>query len=279
MILFFVIPFYAVLAVAMGTINPIFGTIQPVWNPAQWNTAAFEFVWQGLINSSGNFHDPTIRTLIYIAISLGACLLIGYPVAYYIARFGGRRKVLYLVLLLIPFFVSYLMRMLAWVDLLLTNGYVNQTLMALGILHAPFDWLDGRSFTVVMGLIYGYIPYMILPLYASLEGMDASLLEASRDLGAGRLRTFTSVTLPLSKQGILAGSLIVALPMVGDFYTVDLLSASPKTSMIGNIVNYYITGSTQTNVGAAVVLMLMAVLIPPMLYYIWSVNRASRQVA
>ena len=276
---FFVLPLYAVLAIAMGTVSPIFGTTSPMWNPLHWNPAAFRFVWDGLVSSTGDFHDPLIRTGEYIVLALAGCLVIGYPVAYFIARYGGPRKALYLALLMVPFFISYLMRMLAWVDLLLSDGYVNRILVDLHVLAGPRDWLDGQGSTVVFGLIYGYIPYMILPLYASLDRIDAALLEAARDLGAGRLRTFLRVTLPLSKQAILAGSLIVALPMVGDYYTVDLLSASPRTSMVGNVVNYYITGSTQTDVGAAAVLLLILLLIPPMLYYIWSSNRASREAA
>src|SRR5206468_3452854 len=163
--------------------------------------------------------------------------LIGYPVAYYIARYAGRRKALLLALLIAPFWISYLMRMLAWVNLLQDDGLVNQALVHLHLVGQPVHWLEGRSVTVILGLAYGYIPYMILPLFAALDRIDTSVLEASRDLGASPFRTFTRVTLPLSKQAILAGSIIVVLPMFGDYYTADLLSGSPRTTMIGNLVD------------------------------------------
>ena len=164
------------------------------------------------------------------------CLVIGYPTAYFVARFAGRRKGLFLVLLIAPFWISYMMRMLAWIDLLQTNGYVNKVLTSLHIIAQPVNWLGGHSITVILGLVYGYIPYLILVLYAGLDRIDPSLIEAGRDLGLSRLRTFWRVTLPLSRQPILTGMLITVLPMVGDYFTNQLLSGAPNTSMIGNLI-------------------------------------------
>ena len=140
------------------------------------------------------------------------------------ARFAGRRKGLFLVLLIAPFWISYMMRMLAWVGLLQTDGYVNKALMFLHLIGQPVNWLSGLSFTVVLGLVYGYIPYLILVLYAGLDRIDPALIEAGRDLGLGRVRTFPRVTLPMSRQAILTGMLITVLPMLGDYYTNQLLS-------------------------------------------------------
>ena len=164
------------------------------------------------------------------------CLLIGYPAAYFVARFAGRRKGLFLILLIAPFWISYMMRMLAWIDLLQTNGYLNRALIDLHLASHPVNWLGGLSVTVVLGLVYGYVPYMILVLYAGLDRIDPALIEAGRDLGLGRVRTFVHVTLPLSRQVIMTGMLITVLPMLGDYFTNQLLSGASSTSMFGNLI-------------------------------------------
>ena len=154
------------------------------------------------------------------------CLVIGYAVAYYAARYAGKYRVLILVLLVAPFWISYLMRIYAWQSLLQPDGYVNDILMALGLVNQPVLWLSGKAITVVLGLVYGYIPFMILPLFGSLDRINQNLLEAGRDLGASPSQTFRRVTLPLSKPAILAGLVIVTLPMFGDYYTNNLLGST-----------------------------------------------------
>jgi spermidine/putrescine transport system permease protein len=218
-----------------------------------------------------------VRTFAYVAISLAGCLLIGYPVAYYLARHAKRSKAILLVLLIIPFWVSYLMRMLAWIGLLLPDGLVNRVLLDLGIISQPYGWLDGQASSVVFALIYGYVPYLILPLYATLDRIDQSVLEAGRDLGGSPIRTFFHVTLPLSKNGILAASVLIALPMFGDYYTNDLISGSPKTSMIGNQINLFFQEGTQRTVGACLVIVLSVLLAILMSYYLWVTVRASAE--
>ena len=140
-----------------------------------------------------------VRTLFYVALASLLSLLIAYPAAYFVARFAGRRKALFLILLIAPFWISYMMRMLAWIDLLQTDGYVNRTLSFLHLISQPVDWLGGLGITVVLGLVYGYIPYLILVLYAGLDRIDPALIEAGRDLGLGRVRTF--VRLPCRCPG------------------------------------------------------------------------------
>jgi ABC-type spermidine/putrescine transport system permease subunit I len=277
LIVFFVVPFYTILAIALGTVDPIFRSAVPVWNPLEWNWAAFQFIFERF-GPGEQFAVVFMRTFAYIAIALVLSLLIGYPVAYYIARHGGRFKGLLLVGLVAPFLISYLMRMLAWVNLLQDDGYVNQSLMWLHVLDAPRAWLDGRASSVILGLVYGYIPFLILPLYAALDRIDRSLLEAARDLGASSFNTFRLVTLPLSKQGILAGCVIIALPMFGDYYTPDLLSGSPRTNMIGNQINLFVRGPQKT-VGAALVIVLTGFLAVLMLYYLISMARAAKETA
>jgi ABC-type spermidine/putrescine transport system permease subunit I len=164
------------------------------------------------------------------------------------------------------------------VNLLLDDGLVNKALLRLHLIGSPVGWLDGRSYTLVLGLIYGYVPYMILPLFAGLDRIDRSVLEAARDLGAGRARTFLHVTLPLSKQAILAGSIIVMLPMFGDYYTNNLLSKSPHTSMVGNLIDNSVN-SPQVTQAASLVILLTLLLLLPMLYYLYATNRATRMDA
>lgn len=274
--LLFLVPFYVILAVAMGTLDPIFLSPVPVWNPLEWSTAAFEQIFAEL-GPGERYFVVFARTVLYIAVALALSLAIGYPVAYFIARHGGRFKGLLLVGLIAPFWISYLMRMLAWVNLLQDEGYVNSALMALEILDAPRNWLDGRASTVILGLVYGYVPFLILPLYAALDRIPRELLEAARDLGASPLHAFRRVTLPLSKPGILAGSVIIALPMFGDYYTPDLLSGSPQTSMIGNQIVLFVHGPQKT-VGAALTVVLMLLLILLMLYYLASMARTAREL-
>ena len=214
-----------------------------------------------------------MRTFVYVVIATALSLLIAYPVAYYVARYGGRWKGLLLVGLIAPFFISYLMRMLAWINLLQDDGWVNDVLIWVGILDTPRNWLDGRASSVILGLVYGYVPFMILPLYAFLDRIDRSLLEAARDLGASPFQAFRLVTLPLSMPAILAGIVIIALPMFGDYYTPDLLSGAPQTSLIGNEINLYIRGGQQIPVGAALVVVLMLFLSVLMGYYVYATAR------
>ena len=275
--LFFVVPVYTILAIAMGKPDPIFLDPNPTWNPLEWDVGAFETVFSQF-GPGETFFVVFVRTFAYVAIALALSLAIGYPVAYFIARHGGRWKTLLLIGLVAPFWISYLMRMLAWVNLLQDDGYVNDVLMWLHVIDEPRAWLDGRASTVVLGLVYGYVPFLILPLYAALDQIDKSLLEAARDLGAGRFQTFRRVTLPLSKPGILAGSVIIALPMFGDYYTPDLLSGSPRTSMIGNQITLFILGGSQRQVGAALVIVLMLLLLVFMFYYLVSTTRATKEL-
>ena len=275
---FFLLPFYVILCVALGSLDPILLTPAPEWNPLQWNTAAFGFVLDNLFTPGAAFETVFVRTFFYVLIATTLSLLIAYPVAYYVARYGGRWKGLLLVGLIAPFFISYLMRMLAWINLLQDDGWVNSVLIWVGILDAPRNWLDGRASSVILGLVYGYVPFMILPLYAFLDRIDRSLLEAARDLGASPFQAFRLVTLPLSTPAILAGVVIIALPMFGDYYTPDLLSGAPQTSLIGNEINLYIRGGQQVPVGAALVVVLMVFLTVLMGYYLFATARAQRRL-
>jgi spermidine/putrescine transport system permease protein len=275
----FIVPFYAVLAIGEGKLNKLFESPVAVYNPLHWSSANLSNVWRDIFGT-GSFAGPIVlRTIVYVAIASALCLIIGYPAAYFVSRFAGRRKALFLVLLIAPFWISYMMRMLAWIDLLQTGGYVNKVLTSLHIISTPVNWLGGHSFTVILGLVYGYIPYLILVLYAGLDRIDPSLLEAGRDLGLGRLKTFVRVTLPLSRQPILTGMLITVLPMVGDYFTNQLLSGAPNTSMIGNLIEGQLSTPGLEGQGAILSLLLLLVLLGPMIYYVVATNRSSREAS
>jgi len=274
LLVLFVLPFYVILSVAFGTVD-LFRNPLPVWQPWYWTTAHFQDVFGKLFGSNAFLRPAVIRTFLYVAVASAICLVVGYAVAYYVSRFGGRRKTLFLVLLISPFWISYLMRMLAWVNLLQDEGYVNRLLQFLNLIPEPVHWLEGKPMTVILGLVYGYIPYMILPLYGFLDRIDPDLLQAGRDLGASPVRTFLRVTLPLSRPAILAGLVIVSLPMFGDYYTNNMLSNSPRTTMIGNLIDDAVGSPGQGPQAAVIVVLLMIMLMVPMLYYMRSTQKAS----
>ncbi len=277
LILLFLVPFYAVIGVAFGGVDPIFYNPIPSWNPLDWQ---FDSVRDTLIGflPGNQYWAVFLRTTVYVALALTGSLLIGYPVAYYISRHARRSKSVLLALLVLPFWVSYMMRMLAWVNLFSPSGYINKFLLWTHLVTVPPDWLNGNPTSVVLGLIYGYIPYLILPLLAALDRIDRSVLEAARDLGASPLEAFRYVTLPLSKPGILGASVIIALPMFGDYYTPNIVSGSPETSMLGNQIDIFFHGGPQPAVGAALTLILSAFLAVLMAYYMVSISRTQREM-
>jgi ABC-type spermidine/putrescine transport system permease subunit I len=277
--LLFIVPFYAVLAIAEGQLNRLFESPIAVYNPLHWSSANLFNVWHDLFGASSFAGPIALRTLIYVAAASILSLLIAYPAAYFVSRFAGRRKGLFLVLLIAPFWISFMMRMLAWIDLLQTNGYVNKILVSMHVINQPVNWLGGHSYTVILGLVYGYIPYLILVLYAGLDRIDPALIEAGRDLGLGPVRTFLRVTLPLSRQPILTGMLITVLPMVGDYFTNQLLSGAPQTSMIGNLIQGQLGTPGLEGQGAVLSLLLLLVLLIPMIYYVVATNRSAKEVA
>lgn len=277
LIVLFILPFYTVIAVAFGTVDPLFRTPLPVYQPWWWSFSTFRTTLEKFYVAPAIYQPPLIRTFTYVFIASMICLVVGYAVAYYAARFAGKYRVLILVLLVAPFWISYLMRIYAWQSLLQPDGYINDILMALGVVSQPVLWLAGKPITVILGLVYGYIPFMILPLFGSLDRINQSLLEAGRDLGASPSQTFRRVTLPLSKPAILAGLVIVSLPMLGDYYTNNLLG-STRTSMYGNLIDSSVGQAGQGPEAGSLVLILMAIVIVPMLYYLRETRRAAENV-
>jgi len=273
LILLFVVPFYGIMAVAFSSQLDILGQPIPVWNPLHWNFA----VMQDVISESfsGTYRSAWEHTFVYCGLAMAICILVGYPVAYYVARLAGRRRGLLLALILAPWWINYLTRMLAWVGLLGDEGYVNKFLGWFGV--APVDWLAGNWYVVVIALAYGYLPFFIIPLYAFLDRIDQRHIEASRDLGANSVRTFFRVTLPMSRIGLITSIVITALPMFGDYYTNTLVSNSPKTVMVGNSIEKSVQAGFSRAQGSSLVLLLSAVLLIFMAYYLVLTVRSSRE--
>jgi ABC-type spermidine/putrescine transport system permease subunit I len=278
LLIFFAFPFYVVVAVAFGSVDPILRQPVPYYNPSNWEPAILQFTFSNIFHSDGLYQAAFVHTFLFVGLATFFCLVIGYPFAYFLARRAGHYKGLFLVLFFSPFWISYMLRMLAWISLLRDDGYVNRVLVDMGVLRQPYAWLAGKPLTLVAGLIYGYVPYMVLPLYSTLDRIHPSLLEAGRDLGAGPTRTFLRVTLPASKQAILAGFVICALPMFGDYFTQQLLAGPANTRMIGNAIVDSLNTPVFVARGAALILVLLALLILPILYYLRSTTRAAAEI-
>ena len=197
-----------------------------------------------------------LRTFVMAATATLGCLVLGFPLALFISR-AGSRKNLYLQLVILPFWTSFLVRTYAWMFLLRDTGLINSVLLATGLIREPLPLLynDGAVF---VGLVYGYLPFVVLPLYATLERLDKSLLEAAADLGARPWMTLTRVVIPLCAPGFRAGALLVFIPCLGAYLTPDLLGGS-KTVMVGNVIQNQFTTARDWPFGAAVSLLLMAI--------------------
>jgi ABC-type spermidine/putrescine transport system permease subunit I len=285
LIAFFLVAFYAIVATSFGFTDDV-GDPIPMWNPLDWNVGWFNAVFQEL-GPGGIYWTVFGRTFVYVISAAALSLLIGYPVAYYVARRAGRWRGPLLLLIVLPFWISYLMRMFAWVNLLADDGYATRILAffqidtlfrSVGLLDQGAGWLDGQSISVIMALVYGYVPFMILPVYAAVDRIDQRVIEAARDLGGSPASAFRRVTLPLSMPGILGGLVLITLPMFGDYYTADLISSSPRTNMIGNQIDLAIHRGSEKPLGAALTVVLSLMLVVLMAYYLRQTHRAGKAV-
>jgi putrescine transport system permease protein len=199
------------------------------------------------------------------AVSTLWCLLIGYPMAYAIARANAAWKNLLLMLIILPFWTSFLLRVYAWIGLLKSNGVINNVLLALGVIHEPLTLMQ-TDFAVYVGIVYSYLPFMILPLYANLEKHDTTLLEAAADLGARPWRAFLRITLPLSMPGILAGCLLVFIPAVGEYVIPSLLGRTDQL-MIGRVLSDEFFANRDWPVASAVAILILILLVVPIMLF------------
>ncbi|MCC3412815.1 MULTISPECIES: ABC transporter permease [unclassified Microcoleus] len=205
------------------------------------------------------------RSLFLAFLTTAACLLVGYPLAFFIATRPPRWRNALLLLIIIPFWTNFLVRTYAWIILLRSEGVVNIALQNLQIITEPLNLLF-TPFAVAIGLIYGYLPFMVLPLYSSIERFNFSLVEAAQDLGANDIRTFWRVFLPLTTRGIVAGSILVFVPAVGAFITPDILGGS-KTIMVGNLIQNQFMKSRDWPFGSALSMLLTVIILVPVLIY------------
>ena len=224
-------------------------------------SSGFRLTWNFPIYSQVIFDwgQQFIRSLYYAALVTALTLLIGYPMAYTIAFRGGRFKNLLLLLVILPFFTSFLIRTLSWKLILADNGFLLAGLRDVGLLESSFRVL-ATPLAVVGGLTYNFLPFMVLPLYVALEKIDPRLIEAGGDLYASRLQTFLRVTLPLSMPGVFAGSLLVFIPSVGDFINAEVLG-SRETTMIGNVIQRLFIENNAYPEAAALGFVLMAIVL------------------
>lgn len=218
-------------------------------------------VWEAGLHNYLRFMEPIYLEI--LADSLGMaflttviCLVFGYPFAYLVAQAPPRRRGLYLMLVIIPFWTNFLVRTYAWMIILRSTGLVNTVLLWLGVIQQPLELLFTRG-AVLLGLVYAYLPFMVLPLYASIEKLDRTLLEAASDLGANPVRAFLKVTLPLTLPGIVAGSILVFIPALGMFVIPDLLGGA-KAVMIGNLIQNQFKVARNWPFGSAASIVLMA---------------------
>jgi spermidine/putrescine transport system permease protein len=225
----------------------------------------FDWSFSNYTDAISTYHEQLTRSFLYAGIATVAALLVAYPLVYWIAFRGGRWKNLLLILIVAPLFVTYLVRTLAWLSILADEGPVVGALRAVGMLGE-----DGRllatSFAVVAGITYNFLPFMALPLYVSLEQIDARLLEAAEDLYASKRQAFLRVTLPLSAPGIVAGTLLTFIPAAGDFINAQLLG-TPRQYMVGNVIQSKFLELIDYPSAAALSFILMALILVALLLY------------
>jgi putrescine transport system permease protein len=252
LVVFFLLPFALVLAIAFGTNAP--DSAPPVELGLSFGNFALLF-------TDDLYVAAWLSSLRIAATSTVVALLLGYPMAYAIARAAPNRRPLLLMLVILPFWTSFLIRVYAWIGLLAENGILNQFLRWTGLAADPGTIL-GSEWAVLLGIVYAYLPFMVLPLYASLEKLDASLLEAAADLGAKPFAAFLTVTLPLSLPGIVAGCLLVFIPAVGEFVIPDLLGGT-DTLMIGKVLWDEFFTNSDWPLASAVAICLLVLLVGP----------------
>lgn len=267
LLLFFLIPFIIVLKISFSEVRLAMPPYSPLF---QWaahglpvpklHFGSYEFLFTDPLYVSAYLYSLKVALVATVC-----CLLIGYPMAYAIAHSGSTWRNVLLMMIILPFWTSFLLRVYAWIGLLKNNGVINNVLLYLGVIHQPLTLLQS-DFAVYIGIVYSYLPFMILPLYANLEKHDNTLLEAAADLGANPVIAFLRITLPQSVPGIIAGSLLVFIPAVGEYVVPSLLGRTDQL-MIGRVLSDEFFENRDWPVASAVaILILMALVIPIMLF-------------
>jgi putrescine transport system permease protein len=266
-LIFFLAPFFMVLKISVAELviasppfTPMISTDEAGATIIRLVFDNFKYLWEDSLYLNTYLNSLKISTT-----STLLCLLIGYPIAYAIVRSRPTTRNILLLLIILPFWTSFLLRVYAWMGLLADQGTINNFLIWLGAIDSPIRMLY-TEFAVYVGIVYTYLPFMILPLYANMEKLDISLLEAASDLGAKPITTFLTVTLPMTMPGIVAGSLLVFIPATGEFVIPDLLGGG-NVLMIGRVLYNEFNANTDWPVASAVAIVLLLLLVLPMMLY------------
>ncbi|MBS0578867.1 MAG: ABC transporter permease subunit [Proteobacteria bacterium] len=268
LLMLFLIPFLIVFRISFSEVRLAIPPYTPlltwhhgsIWPALELHGSAYAFLFTDSLYVSSYLYSLKVA-----AISTLLCLLIGYPMAYAIARAAPSSRSMLLMLIVLPFWTSFLLRVYAWIGLLKNNGVINNVLMSLGVIDHPLVMLQ-TDFAVYVGIVYSYLPFMILPLYSNLEKHDPALLEAAADLGARPVSAFLRVTLPQSLPGIVAGSLLVFIPAVGEYVIPTLLGRTDQL-MIGRVLSDEFFENRDWPVASAVAILILLLLVIPIMLF------------
>jgi putrescine transport system permease protein len=268
LLVFFLVPFLIVLKISFAEFSPLG---RPPYEPV------FRWLEEGALQIKllvGSYdyllHEPLYVSSWLYSIKVAFfstifCLMLGYPMAYAIARSTPTYRNVFLMLIILPFWTSFLLRVYAWIGLLKNDGVINNMLQAMGIIDEPLAMMN-TSFAVYIGIVYSYLPFMILPLYSNLEKHDLTLLEAASDLGAGPIKAFMRITLPLSMPGVIAGSLLVFIPAVGEYVIPSLLGRSDQLMIARLLSDEFFLNRDWPKASAEAIAMLLLLVVPIMLF-------------
>jgi putrescine transport system permease protein len=266
LLLFFLLPFALVLKISFSSAVMAIPPYQPVFTFVDNTVSVVVNFSNYLFLLSDSLYIAAYWGSVKIAfVSTLVCLLIGYPMAYAMARASARMQLVLLLLVMLPSWTSFLIRVYAWMGILGNQGLLNNLLMWLGVISEPLKMLN-TNLAVVLGIAYAYLPFMVLPIYTNLVKLDVRLLEAASDLGCHSLTTFWTITLPLSKAGIIAGSMLVFIPAVGEFVIPELLGG-PDTLMIGKVLWEEFFNNRDWPVASSLAIVMLALLLIPIVLF------------
>jgi putrescine transport system permease protein len=267
LIVLFLIPFIIVFKISFSEVRLAMPPFAPLfeWLDGKLVAIKLNFANYAFLFTDALYVSSYLYSLKVAAVSTVFCLLLGYPMAYAIARSSPTSRTVLLMLIVLPFWTSFLLRVYAWIGLLKSNGVINNVLMYVGIIHEPITMLQ-TDFAVYIGIVYSYLPFMILPLYSNLEKHDLTLIEAAADLGARPFTAFLRITLPQSLPGIVAGSLLVFIPAVGEYVIPSLLGRTDQL-MIGRILSDEFFENRDWPVASAVAIFMLGLLVVPIMLF------------
>ncbi len=280
---FFFLPFLILLYISFVDQGESINPFKPIWDPETGILALkYENYWTIFRDGEGGtlfktiYIEAYLRSIWYALLTALLCLGIGYPFAYFIARSAPAVRPALLMMVMLPFWTSFLLRVYAWKGILADQGVINKLLMALGIIDEPILMLY-TNVSMLVGMTYVYLPFMVLPLYANLVKMDFRLLEAAYDLGTTPFKAFWLVTVPLSKAGIIAGFMLVFIPALGEFVIPSLLGG-PENIMIGRVVwDEMFTSNNWPRASALAVVMILLIIVPLAIYYHYTGEQADKR--